>query len=136
MSESLRAMLVRHEGIRLLPYTDTVGKLTIGIGRNLTDNGITLAEADIMFDHDVSLAVAKLRTIFPGFDQFFEARQNALISMMFNLGATRFCKFRKMIAAIESGDWQAAAGEMRNSLWASQLPGRVAELAKMVETGE
>ena len=31
----LRDQLDRQEGVRLKPYTDTVGKWTIGIGRNL-----------------------------------------------------------------------------------------------------
>lgn len=33
--DRVKAQLVRHEGLRLKPYRYTVGKLTIGIGRNL-----------------------------------------------------------------------------------------------------
>ena len=44
MSEPLNALLIRHERLRLKPYTDTVGKLTIGVGRNLTDMGLTQDE--------------------------------------------------------------------------------------------
>ncbi len=38
---ALKEMLVRHEGMRLNAYKDTVGKWTVGVGRNLDDKGIT-----------------------------------------------------------------------------------------------
>lgn len=42
---ALKEELIRDEGLRLKPYRDTVGKLTIGVGRNLDDVGITKDEA-------------------------------------------------------------------------------------------
>ena len=42
------------EGTQLEPYLDTVGKLTIGIGRNLSDCGIRLDEAELMFQNDLA----------------------------------------------------------------------------------
>ena len=45
MRELLMSMLKRHEGFRAFPYLDTVGKLTIGYGRNLSDVGISIEEA-------------------------------------------------------------------------------------------
>src|SRR4051812_27390106 len=38
--DALVNQLIIDEGLKLSPYTDTVGKLTIGVGRNLTDVGI------------------------------------------------------------------------------------------------
>ena len=49
----LRSQLERHEGLRLKPYRDTVGKLTVGYGRNLEDVGISRDEADFMLDNDI-----------------------------------------------------------------------------------
>lgn len=135
MNEKLRALLLRHEGLRLQPYLDTVGKITIGIGRNLSDRGITRNEAFMMFEYDVNGAEGSVRAIFPNFDSFSEARQNALIDMMFNLGSTRFRRFINMIEAILAGNWQRAADEMRNSVWFTQVPTRAAELANMVQNG-
>ncbi len=37
----IKAQLVRHEGLKLKPYRCTAGKLTIGIGRNLDNCGIS-----------------------------------------------------------------------------------------------
>ena len=135
MNEKLRQLLLRHEGKRLMPYVDTVGKVTIGVGRNLTDNGITECECEAMFFHDIDMAHSSLMIFFPDCDGWAEARENALIDMMFNMGARRFGGFKKMIAAVRIGDWAGAAREMLDSSWAIQLPTRVSELAKMVKTG-
>jgi lysozyme len=40
--------LIKHEGLRLEVYKDSLGIDTIGIGRNLEDRGITPAELDWM----------------------------------------------------------------------------------------
>lgn len=135
MNDKLRALLVRHEGLRLFPYLDSVGKTTIGIGRNLTDRGIDNDEAEFLFSNDVDLATFGLMKIFPDFSGWTENRQNAMVDMMFNLGATRFLGFKRMIAAIKLGEWSTAAAETRSSKWAEQLPRRVAELAQLVEKG-
>ena len=54
--------LIRDEGLELKPYTDTKGKLSIGIGINL-DAGITRDEALWLCQHRVDgirAAFAKL----------------------------------------------------------------------------
>jgi lysozyme len=135
MADSLREMLLRHEGLRLKPYVDTVGKLTIGVGRNLTDNGISQEEADLMFENDVKTAIWYIKILFPEHDQWTQARQDALTDMMYNIGPARFSGFKKMIAAVKLNDWAKAAAEMKDSLWATQVPARVEELANMVEQG-
>ena len=38
--------LIKHEGLKLQVYQDTLGIDTIGIGRNLEDRGITKQELD------------------------------------------------------------------------------------------
>ncbi len=135
MNDKLRALLIKHEGLRLKPYLDTVGKTTIGIGRNLDDKGISNDEANYLFMNDVDEATFQAMKVLPDFVSFSENRRNALVDMVFNMGINRFLGFKKMIAAIKSGDWTAAANEMRNSAWAAQLPARVAELAELVEKG-
>ena len=135
MNDKLRALLIRHEGIRLFPYEDSVGKLTIGIGRNLDDRGLSNEEVNYLFTNDVDMATLDLMKIFPDFSGWTESRRNALVDAMFNLGNTRFLGFKKMIAALKACNWKTAASEMRNSYWAEQLPARVEELARMVEEG-
>ena len=135
MNDKLRALLIKHEGKKNLPYLDTIGKTTIGIGRNLTDKGLSDDEVNYLFMNDVGEAILGLMKVIPDFTGMSENRQNALVDMCFNMGITRFLKFKNMIAAIKAGDWTKAANEMRNSAWANQLPGRVSELAELVEKG-
>ena len=56
--------------------------------------------------------------------------------MVFNLGLSRFRRFRKTIAAIKAGDWEQAAREMLASLWARQVGRRAQELAEMMRRGK
>jgi lysozyme len=131
----LLMMLRRHEGERLTPYTDTSGKITIGIGRNLTDVGISRVESDVLFQTDVNRALLALLTIYPEwFLTQVPVRQAALVDMMFNLGPRGFAEFRGMIGAFERGDPSLAAIEMVRSVWARQVGGRAQELAAMVRT--
>lgn len=60
MLERLKQDLVRDEGKRLKPYKDTVGKLTIGVGRNLDDVGISESEAMALLDSDIAAVFAEL----------------------------------------------------------------------------
>lgn len=126
--------LIRHEGLRLFPYRDSVGKLTIGVGRNLTDVGISRDEALTLLAADVVEASNDLAS-FPWFRSLSEARRRALIDMRFNLGATGFRGFRATLAALASGDYAKAAAQMRHSKWYGQVGRRGEALARMVETG-
>ena len=54
--ETLRERIIRHEGLRLKPYRDTMGNWTIGYGRNLDERGITEEEAKIMLDYDIDIS--------------------------------------------------------------------------------
>ncbi len=131
----LKMQLVKHEGIQLKPYTDSVGKLTIGVGRNLTDIGITEDEAMTLLDHDILVAWHACQRVVLGFDALDEPRQHALLDMMVNLGETRFAAFKKMIAAIDARDFDRAADEMLDSKWAKQVDQRAETLATMMRTG-
>lgn len=42
--ERVANIIIAHEGVREKPYLDTSGKVTIGIGRSLTTNGISTEE--------------------------------------------------------------------------------------------
>lgn len=132
--ERLVALLVHHEGESLVPYTDTVGKVTIGVGRNLTDRGISMKTSRQMLDEDLDDAITTLAR-YAWFGTMNAVRQRAMIDMHFNLGASRFREFKKMIAALDHADFKTAAKEMLHSPWASQVGTRAVTLARMIETG-
>jgi lysozyme len=135
-TETLTQMLIRHEGIRLKPYTDTVGKLTIGVGRNLDDVGITYNEAMEMLQNDISRVLNDCLHAFPWFADLTSTRQAVVIDMCFNLGLTRLQKFTKFLQAVELGDYDTAADEMLNSLWAKQVKNRALEMANLMRGAE
>ncbi|MET4696708.1 glycoside hydrolase family protein [Endozoicomonas lisbonensis] len=135
MSESLTETLIRHEGIQLRPYTDTVGKLTIGVGRNLDDLGITRDEALVLLANDIARARSELIRCYPWVEQLNPVRQDALVNMVFNLGLPAFSGFRKMLAALQDRNFEQAAKEMLDSRWATQVHGRASELADRIERG-
>ena len=131
-----KQMIKRHEGLRLKPYRDTVGKLTIGYGRNLEDVGISLEEAELMLEHDLDRAIQAAREVIPGFDELDEVRQAVLVDMAFNLGRAGLGGFRRCRAALALGDFERAASEMLDSLWARQVGRRAEELAEMMRSGQ
>ena len=135
MIEALKQQLVRHEGLRLKLYKDTVGKLTIGVGRNLDDVGISEAEAMILLDSDIATVVADLDNRFPWWRSMSEARQRTLADMCFNLGITRLSRFEGALKAMEFGDYETAAQEMLNSRWSVQVGKRAQTLAEMMKVG-
>ena len=113
------------EGLKLKPYKDTQGILTIGYGRNLESRGINLTEAELMLNRDVNDVVADLVDIFPNFFSMPENLRIVLVSMMFNLGKDKFLSFKKFIDAVRRGNKQAMIFELLNSKRAKQLPNRV-----------
>jgi lysozyme len=128
--------LRRDEGVRLKPYTDTEGKLTIGIGHNLTDDGISEHVAELMFRQDFDEADVILRTRLPWFNALDIARQGVLQNMAFNLGFEELEKFPRLLMACAQGDWNAAADEMKNSLWYKEVGDRAVRLERQMRTGE
>jgi lysozyme len=134
MSERLKALLMKHEGLKLKPYKCTAGKATIGVGRNLDDVGISQEEAMHLLENDIKRCVLEANK-FSWFKGLDDVRQEVVISMIFNLGIYRFKGFKKLIGALMIKDYKEAALEMLDSQWSEQVGKRSFELAKMMETG-
>ncbi len=126
--------LKRDEEFRGKPYRDTVGKLTIGYGRNLDDVGISEKEAEELLRYDIIVANRELLSFY-WYDNLTSCRKRALINMMFNLGFTKFRKFKKMIKAFEAEDYELAADEALDSLWAKQVGERATRIADLIRHG-
>ena len=127
--------LTRDEGRKKFPYEDTVGKLTIGVGRNLTDVGLSDAEIDLLLRNDVQKAYSALNSSYPWFQEIDPVRQGVLINMTFNLGFVRFSGFHNFIEAVQEENWDKASVDMLDSLWAKQVGGRALRLAEQIRTG-
>ena len=149
--------LIKHEGLVLTVYQDTLGIDTIGIGRNLKDRGISdeelkdmgiasmddvyqygITEIDAVYlaTNDVEIVETELVRAHPCVDKLDSVRQLILMDMAFNMGVPRLCKFKNMWAAIHNEDFLTAAKEMLDSRWANQVKSRAVKLAHAMHHGE
>jgi len=137
----LKEELIRDEGICLVPYKDTVGLWTIGVGHLLGAEErmtkITQSEAMALLESDINVAEDIVSRLFLEMKNYpgQETRIRALVNMAFNLG-NRLAGFKKFIAAVNQEAWSKAGIEMMDSKWATQVGPRATRLRKMIETGE
>lgn len=134
LSTRLRRSLIAHEQYRKYPYVDSVGKVTIGIGFNLTDRGMTDDWILTEFERDIQYFYDQFSN-FEWFNDLNEDRQIVLIDMAYNLGWLTFLTFTALIDALTRKDYEKAAYEMLNSKWARQVKSRAADLAQGMLTG-
>lgn len=128
--------LSRDEGREYRIYKDTVGKITGGVGRNLSDVPFSDDEIDLMLGNDIDRACAGLDKSLPWWRSLDPVRQRVMINMAFNLGVAGLMTFVNTLNFIKSGAWDSAANGMLNSKWAMQVGARAQRLAQMMRTGE
>ena len=131
----LQDQLIRHEDLKLQMYKDSVGKWTIGVGRNIQDKGISHDEAMHMLGNDIDEALDDAMVLFSVFPELDDVRQRVVVDMAFNMGRTKLKHFRRMIAAVQAMDFPKAADEMVDSLWYRQVGIRGVTLERMMRTG-
>ncbi len=127
----VRTQLLADEDIRLKPYLDTTGNLTIGVGRKLS-KGVRRDEAMFMLDNDIAEAMDGLNRHVPWWTTLSSNRQDVLIMMAFNLGISGLLTFKKMLIALEARDYDRAADEMLDSSWRAQVGMRAVHLAEII----
>ncbi len=129
--EKIKRVLEIDEGYRKKVYdcgtgkeaVAPIGKLTIGIGHNLQDNGLSDTIIDQLFFEDVAHALESAYRIFSIeiFESFNEVRQHCLIAMIFAMGEPKFKEFQKLIKFASIGSFEKAAAEILDSQWAVQV---------------
>lgn len=152
---ALRAELIRDEGVRLQVYRCTAGKLTIGVGRNLDDvgisaeetaalgltvaicrnHGVTRAQAEALLNSDIDKVEQQLDRSLSWWRQLNDARQRVLLNMAFNLGTAGLLGFKNTLAMVRDADYAGAARNMLLSKWAKQVGARSQRLAAMMRDG-
>lgn len=134
--DALTERIIDHEGLRLFPYKDTMAKMTIGVGRNIQDRGISRDEAMYLLKNDIEMAKREL-SHFDWFTKLDTVRQEVLIELHFNIGLTKVLKFKSMISFLGEGYYINAATQLLKSLWASQVGERRAkDMANRLKTGK
>jgi lysozyme len=133
---TLLDQLKRDEGLRLTPYKDSVGKVTIGYGRNLDDVGISQYEAEILLQHDLIHASQVLRDNLPWTEGLDEVRRAVLVNMSFNMGIHGLMGFKNTLGLIQAGEFDQASEAMLQSKWAEQVGPRAHRLSLQLKTGD
>ena len=131
----LLQQIKEHEGLRLKPYKCPVGKLTIGYGHNLEDNGLSQSVCEYILIEDIEESKRNLYAIFTRdfFDSLSNNQKIALVDMMFNLGLSKFLTFKKFIQAVKNKDFIKASAEIINSKAYQQNKRRYKKLSEQIK---
>ena len=140
-----RKSIKRHEGFSQKIYLCSQGKLTAGWGHMIEDDSepfvvlpgalIPMETCERWFEDDLHVAVNDATTVVKRFNALNEMQQAVLVDMAFNLGRSRLAGFKKMITAINNGDFIKAAAEMVDSKWYKDVGNRASSLAKIMAYG-
>ena len=133
-----KAQLRVDEGSIPHAYKDSLGYLTIGVGRLIDERlggGLSPDEIDLLLENDLTRAEATAKALFPTFSSLSDARKAVLLNMAFNLGSARLAAFQRFREAVSAGAWEQAAAEMLDSRWAEQVGDRAKRLAAQFKEG-
>lgn len=132
---AFEAHLVWAESEVLELYKDSVGILTIGVGHNIQERGISKAVSRLMLKEDIQDVVNDCRTL-SYWDDLGAVRQLVIADMVFNLGLSRFLIFVNLNKALAIQDYNLAGAEMTDSKWFKQVGRRAVKLRKAMISGE
>ena len=131
--------LKRHEGVRSHAYKCSENMITVGVGRNLDENGgIGLSDDEIeyLLLNDIERCDAELENAYDWYRSLNKPRRDAMINLCFNLGLTRLRGFVKALEAMSRGQYDVAADEFMDSRWADQVGARAVEVSELIRTGD
>tara|TARA_R100001377_G_C3171647_1_gene103296 strand:+ start:359 stop:796 length:438 start_codon:yes stop_codon:yes gene_type:complete len=134
--------LILDEGYKYETYEDHLGFLTLGVGHLVLDTdpeinkpvGTPVSEERVLecLNNDIETVCDELNRNMPWWKELGDEKMRVLANMCFNLGITRLLKFRKFLAALESGDFETAGEEMMDSKWATQVGARATRLQRRI----
>ncbi len=156
--ETIRKYITYNEGKRNTVYNDSLGIPTIAVGFNLRradapakiealglsyndvltgKQALTDEQINALLDADIESAINKtVKRLYPGFDTIDPDRQVILVDLAFNMGPSRLAGFKNTNAAINSGDWDKAADELKDSRWYHQVGNRAVRNVDAIRTGK
>ena len=140
MITCLEDQLRRDEGCRGSAYQDNRGFWTIGIGTCIdarVNCGLTNDEIELLFNNRVALAKSSLESQFPWVAALDPVRLGVLENLTFQMGVHGVAEFKQMLAALQQGDFAAAAVALLDSALAkTQAPSRAQRLALCLTSGQ
>ena len=145
--EMLKKQLIRDEGFSPAAYQDSLGFLTIGVGRLIDkrrDGGLTRVEIMYLLSNDIIKHTKAVidHIYWADASVIGAARFAALVNMHFQLGDGLW-KFPKMRAALERKDYEEAARQALETNpavigdeWPEQTPARAKRVAEQIRTNQ
>ena len=135
--EAMKEEIKQEEGYSNKVYFDHLGYGTIGYGHLVKplDNFVEgkvydNKELEKIFEYDFKISLQDMETITKDLDIVDQAKE-ILVLMLYQLGRTKVLKFKRMFEALRKKDYDSAANEMLDSLWAKKhTPARAERLAK------
>jgi len=138
-TDQLSRELKSDEGWVPHAYQDHLGFWTLGYGFLVDErkNGrIPEKVADYWLRHEIMERWSQLVARRPWIVHLPDDVQRALGNMAYQLGVNGVLNFRKMLAALESGDRDSAADEALSSRWATQTPKRARRVSALIRGEE
>ena len=136
--ETVKEDLIKHEGYKDEIYLCSEGIPTFGIGHAIKEHDIEYTwpvgspiekeRIDNAFEADFEDACKDCEALFKNFADLPVQVQRVLVNMAFNLGRTRLGRFKKMVKAVDEGNFVEAANQMVDSRWYNQVGNRSIEL--------
>ncbi|APU02192.1 baseplate hub protein [Aeromonas phage SW69-9] len=157
---TIEDMLRYDEGIRVVVYWDSEGYPTVGIGhliihektKNMSrinsllsqqvgrqvQGRITEEDCSTLFARDLNGVysdISRSATVGPVYSMLDDTRKMAIINMTFQMGIGGVANFQKMLAYLALGQYDKAADEALDSLWARQTPNRARRVTDVIRNG-
>lgn len=137
---NLREQLIRDEGVRYIPYKDSRGFWTCGVGHKLPGPPDSLepvpqSQVDSWLDADIAIVQSEL-SAFSWYRALGVVRQGVFENMAFNLGVHGLLHFIHAIAEATKENWLGVAIQMATSDWAKEVGERATRLQSQIVTGE
>lgn len=123
------------------PVLATGGKITVGVGHNLSDRGISRELSRQWLAADIAEAEHALDVNCPWWRTMSDARQRGLLNMCFNMGWCSkdrkhgLCTFINTLEDLRLGRFHEAAEKCLQSAWAHQVGARAVRIAEKFRDG-
>lgn len=139
-----KLMLTRDEELRRLAYDDKTsltikrlpsgGKVTVGIGRNLSDVPLSDAVITLMFAEDLDEAEKTCLKLFGEtlWRSWSDNRRLGWLNMAFNLGFNGLSGFVNTLPLARAGKWASVETHLKDSLWYRQVGSRAERVIAMI----
>lgn len=157
----LQSYVIANETLTQYAYLNGKRKPTIGVGFNLKRAGakddiaalgadykqllkeaktpeheltLTTEQVQSLFTADLQTAINGARASVPTFEELSHRQQVAVVDIIYSVGAKQFRGMKKIVKAIDAGDWDTAAAEIEKSRYAKRevAPSRAADNIELI----